>query len=894
VHSFFSWCLVLATLLAAACSGGRQESLGGDCVSDRQCATGGLCVIGVCMADATNATARVAGAPADARVETRGDDEYCEDRGAKGVVCVLGSQDGLTLIAPEIEGYRFTRWSGSDACAGEDSQLALRKLKKSVSCTANYVKRVTVRGEIAGEGGAAVVASSDHEFAVCELGSCVVDAGSEVVLLAPARDGFRLDGFEGAGCEVRDGYRVTVATGEDDVLCTASYIDSLTVRGQTSGLGELATTPEAEVKATSPWEGALCDGPLCAVDGGQTVELTAPEVGGFRFRGWIGDAACIGSEPTLIVPNVSSNVTCTADYVTRFTVKGVSEGADAPIVASAENLFASCDGPACVVDSGEAVTLIAGVVDGYRLLEWTGEGCQPQDGAAALAADVQGDVTCTAHFVEGVSVSGTLVNATGVIRAESDSAGADCAKGSCAIDVGGSVTLSAPALEGRTFLGWSGSAGCTGKALSITLSDVQTSKACNATYAARYTVNSAANPRTGGTVTATAPGANSKCTTGRCEVDEGTTVTLVAKTNPDFRLTGWTGGGPCSGFGETLALPNVRNSVTCTANFVARIDVSGVAAPAAGGKVTASQLSFTSACSANKCTVDAGSDVSLNAVANPGYTFVNWTGCGGPFNPFLGFNPLPVLGADEDTVCTANFEKIRYPVTALGSNGGTATASQGLLPCAGGVCQVPHGESASLTAVPNDGFDFAGWTGGCNGGASTTVANVQQAVSCTATFAIKRVTLTSSAAPFDAPAPRTSCGGGSCTVDWGSSLTVTAVTDQEPWRFDGWNCPGGAASGAVITVTSLRANQNCVANYTRRYFVTVRSDNNGTAGCVGSCWVDPEQPISISAAPYPGNAFDSWTCDFASPSDGDPRDNPRVLRPQRDRTCTANFVTPVY
>ncbi|HEX5659609.1 MAG TPA: hypothetical protein VFX59_20575 [Polyangiales bacterium] len=880
----------MGALLTAACSGGREDPLGGDCISDRQCPTSSLCILGTCMnPDDPNATARIAGAPADTRVETRGDDNSCEDRGEEGgLVCVLGSDDGLTLIAPAVEGYRFTHWSGSAACKGEDPELALQKLKKSVSCTANYVKRIVVRGEIAGEGGAAIVASSEAAFAVCELGQCEVDVGSEVVLLAPARDGFRLNDFEGAGCELREGYRVTVAS-EEDVLCTASYVDSLTVRGQTSGLPERA----AEVQASSSWEGALCDGPLCAVDPGQTVELTAPVVEGFRFRGWLGGPACLGSEPVLTVENVTSSVSCTADYVARFVVRGVSEGADAPILASAENLFAACDGASCVVDSGEAVTLIAGVVEGYRLLGWSGEGCEAQAGAAVLAANVQRETTCTARYVEGVSVSGTLVNAVGVILASSDTAGAACEPGSCAIDIGGSVTLSAPNLDGRTFLGWSGSEGCTGNELTITLRDVRTSKACNATYAARYTVSGVA--RGGGSVSASAAASNAKCSGSRCEVDEGSPVTLVAQANADFRFTGWTGGGPCTGVELSLVVPNVRSSVSCTANFVERIDVSGVAAPAAAGRVQASQLSLNAVCSANKCTVDAGSDVTLNAIASPGYTFVSWSGCGGPFNPFLGLNPLPVLGASADTVCTANFEELRYPVTALGSTGGTATAAQATV-CPGGVCQVPYGESATLTALPDDGYDFVGWTGGCSGGASTTVANVTAAVTCTATFTIKRVTLSASSSN-GGPAPRTSCGGASCTVDWGSSVTVTAVIDPTRYRFDGWSCPGGVASGEVITVTNLRANQGCIANYTRRNLVTVVAGANGTAGCVGSCWVDPGGSVAVQATADGGYSLYGWACgnEAANPPPGSVQtNNPRTVTPAGDLTCSATFGPILY
>lgn len=905
MHSFFMGLRLLFALVLTACSGGREDQVDGECVTDRQCSTGEQCVSGACRASSTGgpstgevpkggkakATGQVAGAPSEVRLETRGNNGACEDRGEQGIVCQLGADEGLTLIAPAAEGFRFTHWSGSEGCAGEQPELALKGLKKDVACTANYVKRVHVSGMVAGEGVAQIAASSESPFARCEFGSCEVDVGSEVLLLAPARDGFRLTGFEGEGCGPRDGYRVTVITDAQDVVCTASYIDSLTVRGQTAGLGELATQATSDVKASSSWEGAQCDGPLCGIDAGQTVVLTAPDVEGFRFRGWIGDPACLGNEPQITLANVTSNLSCTADYVARFTVRGASEGADAQVAASADNLFSACEGDHCVIDGGETVTLIASTVDGYRLSGWTGDGCEAQPGASALARAVAKDVTCTAQFVKGVSVSGTLVNAEGQVLAESSSPGANCSPGSCAIDIGGSVTLTAPNLEGRTFVGWSGGDGCTGKALTLALNDVTTSKACRATYAARYTVSAAANPTAGGSVLASATGLNVKCMTTRCEVDEGTKVTLTAKAGADYRFNGWTGGGPCLGSNEKLDV-TASSTVTCTANYVLRINVSGTAAPAAAGTVQASQLSLNAVCSGAKCTVDSGSTVTLTATAGEGWRFVNWSGCGSPFNPLLALNPLPVLGPTENTVCTANFQKITYPVDAIGSNGGAASASYKGAPCAGSTCQVPHGESATLTASPDEGYDFAGWTGPCSG-AVATVSNVRAAVSCTAQFTIKRVAVTARSSQTSIAAPRGDCGQSSCTVDWGSSVTLTATaTLPEEYRFDGWDCRGGVsnASADVITITNVRADQTCTAKYARRYRVTVKvgpEATDGTASCVGSCFANPGASVTLVANPADFKVFWNWDC---GPTDNSSKEPMHAVTLTGDLICTAIFV----
>lgn len=968
----------------AGCSASRSDEIGSECISDRQCGGSALCESGRCTSTAAagqgaNITGKVAGAPDDVAIESKaGDDEACEQREGKGLVCSLSPGDKLTLIAPEVEGYRFKGWTGKDGCASAEPTLKLTKVQRSTTCTANYVRRVVVTGAVAGEEGseAGVVASSNSEFASCEDARCEVDVGGTVVLAAPERDGFRITGFEGEGCADRDGYRVTISEAEDDVTCIASYVDSLTVRGQIQGVPpEVLRELGEQIVASSPAEGALCEGQVCAIDSGNGVALVAPLIDEYRFRGWTGDTPCLGTELTVELEAVTTNVVCTADYVARFDVSGESEGADAPISATSENLFSGCDGAHCTVDTGESVTLHAGTVEGYRLKNWSGDGCEPLSGASAIARDVASDVVCTAHYVEGVSVTGTVINAEGDVEATSDSPGADCGRGSCAIDVGGTVTLTAPSLPGRTFLGWSGDAGCTSNAPSVTLDDVTTSKSCNATFAARYTVTTRAVPATGGQVTATSGSRNAACSGPRCEVDEGSTVTLNAVANPNFRFTGWSGGGPCMGSAPRLDLSSVKASVTCSATFVARIKVGGAVTPSNAGTVTARQLSLSAQCAGPVCTVDSGTDVVLTATPGTGYEFSRWTGCGSSFNPLLGSNPLPVIGATSDTTCTASFVKKTYPVSAVAGTGGTVSASTGLSGCPNATCSVEHGGSAVLSATPSTGFEFSGWSGcsigasgtvgnvtsaqtctasfskirylvtavagpggevtastggsscagarcmvdfggsaeltareatgynftgwsGCTVSASGTVTNVRMPLTCTANFIKERYSLTgeSVGAAVDVRATSTSpgnqCSGNTCTVDYGTSVTLTVpAADPVGFRFEGWQaCTGARVSGRSLTVDALASSYTCRASYRalRLVTVTVKSEGPGEAACVGTCTVYEGESVSITATREDGTSvFDGWTCTDdrmlgkASPA--------RVDNLQANITCTANF-----
>jgi hypothetical protein len=414
---------------------------------------------------------------------------------------------------------------------------------------------------------------------------------------------------------------------------------------------------------------------------------------------------------------------------------------------------------------------------------------------------------------------------------------------------------------------------------------------------------------------------------------------------------------------------------------VARIKVGGDAAPGNAGTVSASQLSLSSQCAGASCTVDAGTDVILRATASTGYRFVRWSGCGSSFNPLLTSNPLAVLGPTTNTTCTANFEKITYPVRAVAGSGGTVSASSAGGGCPNATCTVEHGGSAALTATPSAGFRFDGWSG-CSIGASGTVANVTMAQTCTASFSKityvvtvvagtggtvtassggascpgarctvdeggsvsvtatpatgydftrwsgcgtggsvsnvrmaqtctanftkQRVKLTgavSGGAPVVVQASSGSlgnqCGNQACTVDYGSSVTLSVpASDPRGFRFSGWGaCSGARVAGRSLTVDSLTSSYTCTASYTalRQVTVTVRANESelGTVSCEGSCTVYEGESVTVVATPravVPGAGETSITVTWAC-SDGQTFDSAtgRLANLQQNVTCTANF-----
>ena len=124
------------------------------------------------------------------------------------------------------------------------------------------------------------------------------------------------------------------------------------------------------------------------------------------------------------------------------------------------------------------------------------------------------------------------------------------------------------------------------------------------------------------------------------------------------------------------------------------------ASPAEGGTVSG----------AGKYSV--GAEVTINATANNGFVFVNWTDANG--------NVLATTrqythtkGARVETI-TANFRfqpgspsepdepgiRPKHYITVTAGEGGTATSSSN---------RVMEGESVTITATPNSGYNFTGW-----------------------------------------------------------------------------------------------------------------------------------------------------------------------------------------
>ena len=221
---------------------------------------------------------------------------------------------------------------------------------------------------------------------------------------------------------------------------------------------------------------------------------------------------------------------------------------------------------------------------------------------------------------------------------------------------------------------------------------------------------------TGGGNVTSAPAGIDCGTTCSHAFSTGTSVTLTAAASAGSTFTGWTGGG-CTGTGTCTLTMNSNTTVDAAftlvvvANPTLTVSKSGTGT----GGVTSSPAGIDcgSTCSAS---FPSGTSITLTAAADAGSTFTGWSGggCSGTGTCTLTLN--------SNTSVTAAFS-VPLPnptlgVTKTGSTGtGGVTSSPAGIDC-GSTCSASFapGTGITLTATPDAGSVFAGWSGGgCSG-----------------------------------------------------------------------------------------------------------------------------------------------------------------------------------
>ena len=262
--------------------------------------------------------------------------------------------------------------------------------------------------------------------------------------------------------------------------------------------------------------------------------------------------------------------------------------------------------------------------------------------------------------------------------------------------------------------------------------------------------------------------------------------------------------------------------------------VSVSANPAIGGNVTGGG------------TYPQGQSCTVTATANDGYNFVNWTEGGNVVSTqatytFVVNGNRNLVANFEAEVQTYNIRVSANPMLA-----GTVTG--------GGTFQ--QGETCTVTATPNNGYNFVNWTE--NGNVVSTNASYSFTVTgnrmLVANFQAQSFTITATADPVNGG---TVTGGG--TYNQGQSCTLTA-TPATGYNFVNWTKNGQQVSTNTTYTFVVTESATYVAHFQLQSFTISLSANPADAGTVtGDGTYDYGTSCTVTATPNQRSIFENWT-----------------------------------
>ena len=267
----------------------------------------------------------------------------------------------------------------------------------------------------------------------------------------------------------------------------------------------------------------------------------------------------------------------------------------------------------------------------------------------------------------------------------------------------------------------------------------------------------------------------------KTEVISGEEVTLKAVPEATYRFVNWT----VNGKEESKENP-YTTTITATTQFKPNFEKDNYTI-----KVTAGEGGTVKATKEGELLN--GTEVTLTATPNDGYSFVNWTLNGEEVSTEATYT----VTVTKDIEYVANF--ISHKVTVIAGEGGTATANK---------TQVAPNGKVTLTATPNDGYGFVNWT--VNGEKVSTAnpytVTVTSNIEYKANFATHKVTVLSFEGGI-ATANKTQVGHN-------GQVTLTA-TPNDGYVFVNWTVNGEEVSTKATYTATITADTEFKANYVK-------------------------------------------------------------------------------
>ena len=564
---------------------------------------------------------------------------------------------------------------------------------------------------------------------------------------------------------------------------------------------------------------------------GTSVPLIATPGPNSKFTGWTGVDTSSGNTAAILL-NADKPVTATFAPDTRFL--GVDkDGSGRGTVTSSVggiNCGSVCSANILV---GTPVTLTATANADSEFAGWTGADTT-NGNTCTVTMDTDKDIQVrftfkTYQLTVAKTGSGTVVSTGAGINC-----GNDCNQ---TYDAGTPVILTATPAVGYIFSSWTNADQSSDNVCQVA---VNSNRTVTANFTAKnYTLNITRNGNGTGTVTSGSAGINcgGDCTE---SYPAAAVVTLTAAANPGSNFSAWTGADAATGNTCTVTMNSDKtvNAAFVLPNYTLTVSKGGNG----NGTITANGINCPGDCTESYAS---GDGIALTANAAADSTFTGWSG-----DASGSASPVTVTMNAAKSV-TANFALKTYTLSVNKNGGGTITSNTGGINC-GNTCSGTFnaGASVQLTATPDTGYVFTGWSGDASGSANPASVTMSGAKTVTANFT-QSYTLTISKTGNGSVTSNPSgisCGTTcSATFSPGSTVTLTATADTG-YSFDHWT---GATSsnGASCTVT-MNATKTVSATFIAASGVKIQN--------AGDFWIVSAKLNSVELLP---TMNDSIQCD---------------------------------
>ena len=548
------------------------------------------------------------------------------------------------------------------------------------------------------------------------------------------------------------------------------------------------------------------------------VFITATADTGYQIASWSGDCGTFNKETNPARFIATKNCSISVAFEKIPYLITTSAG-DGGTITQNQNVV-----------HGESVSISATPNAGYQISSWSGN-------CGTFSKSIN---TATFTASKNCSISVSFEKLSYTITTSAGDGGSITSNQN--VNHGESVSISATPNTGYQIASWSGNCGTFEKSTSIVR--FTASKNCSVSVSfekSSYTISTSSGD--GGSITSNQ------------NVNHGESVSISATPNTGYQIASWSGN--CGTFEKSTSIVRFTASKNCSVSVSFEKSSYTISTSAGnGGTITSNQ------------NVQHGESASISATPNTGYQIASWSGNCGNFDQST--NPVSFT-ASKNCSISVSFEKTSYTITTSAGNGGTITPNQ----------NIKDGESVSITAKPNTGYQIASWSGNCgNFDQSTNPVSFTASKNCSISVSFEKTSYTIT----------TSTGnGGTITpnqnVIHGESVNITA-TPNDKYQIKAWSGTCGTFSKSTNTAT-FTASKSCSLSVSFEKVSYTINTNAGTGGSITPNQnVQDGESVSITAKPNTGYQIASWSGNCGTFSSSD---NPVRFTASKNCSINVNF-----